>query len=257
MNTTINGIDINYIDKGEGDCILMLHGWGSNANLYNSQIDILKAKYRVIALNFPGCGGSKEPHTPFCVDDYADFVLDFLKSLDINKVTLIGHSLGGRVIIKLMSRKDLPIDVNKIVLIDSAGIKPVGQGKVTMKTRIYKVLRALLGNKLVKTICPSGINWLKTKFGSEDYKNATPMMRDTLVKVVNEDLSDLLKYNEKDTLLIWGRNDTATPVKDGQQMEKEMKKSALIVIENAGHYPFLEQQYQFNRIIMSYFGIEV
>ncbi len=257
MNILVNDFELNYIDEGSGDVIVMLHGWASSASLYKSQIDLLKTKYRVIALNFPDCGGSPAPKRALSVDDYADIVLGFLEKLEVKKATLMGHSLGGRTIIKIMSRKNLPIEVDKIVLIDSAGIKPVSQGKVTFKGRIYKVLKCLLGNKVVKTIFPSGINWLKTKFGSTDYRNASPIMRDTLVKVVNEDLTPLLSCNDKDTLLIWGRNDTATPVSDGQIMEKEMKRSALVVVENAGHFPFLEQQFLFNKIIASYFGIEV
>ncbi len=257
MNININGINVNYIEEGEGDVILMLHGWASNASLFNSQINLLKSKYRVIALNLPGHGGSEEPSYPFCVDDFAKFVIDFLKAKGIFKVTLLGHSVGGRVIIKMLSYTEMPIEVDRVVLVDSAGIKPVRTGKVTMKSRVYKVLRTIFGNKVVKAVFPSGINYIKTKFGSEDYRNATPMMRDTLVKIVNEDLTPILECNEKDTLLIWGRNDTSTPVADGKTMEAKMKKSALVVIEKAGHFPFLEQQFLFNKIIASYFGIEV
>ncbi len=257
MNININGINVNYIEEGEGDVVLMLHGWASNASLFNSQINLLKSKYRVIALNLPGHGGSDEPSYPFCVDDFARFVIDFLKEMKITKLTLLGHSVGGRVIIKMLSYKDLPLEIDRVVLVDSAGIKPVRSGKVTMKSRIYKALRMIFGNKLVQTIFPSGINYIKTKFGSEDYRNATPMMRDTLVKIVNEDLTNILECNDKDTLLIWGKNDTSTPVADGKFMESKMKKSALVVIDNAGHFPFLEQQFLFNKIIASYFGIEV
>ncbi len=256
MDITINGIKVNYIDEGEGDVILMLHGWASNASLYSSQISLLKSKYRVIALNLPGHGGSQEPLYPFSVDDFAMFVVDFLKEMQIDRCAVIGHSVGGRIIIKLQSyaQKDM---FEKIVLIDSAGIKPANNNKPTVKTRIYKVLRSLLGSKIVKKLFPEAINKLKTKFGSEDYRNATPMMRDTLVKIVNEDLTEILECNDKDTLIVWGRNDTSTPLMDGELMEKKMKKSALVVIDNAGHFPFLDQQYIFNSIIASYFGIEV
>lgn len=257
MNIEVNGINVNYIDEGVGDVILMLHGWGSNASLYNSQIKLLKDKYRVIALNLPGHNGSDEPKRPFSVEDFAKFTLDFLKALDINKVILVGHSVGGRIIIKIMSFKNLDIDVQKIVLIDSAGVKPVHKSKLTFKSFSYKILKAIFGNKVMKKLCPSIINYIKTKFGSEDYKNATPMMRDTLVKIVNEDLTPLFECNKKDTLIIWGRNDTATPLSDGKLMESKMQKSALVVIDGAGHYPFLEQQYTFNKIFSSYFGIEV
>lgn len=259
MDIEINGMNINYIDEGINNdkIILMIHGWASNAELFRSQINLLKSKYRVIAVNLPGHSKSDEPTTPYSVDDFARFVVDFLNKLNVKKVTLIGHSVGGRVIIKLMSYKTLQIEVDKIVLIDSAGIKPNIVAKKTLKSSCYKFLKAIFSIKLVKKICPKGIDFLKTKFGSEDYRNATPIMRDTLVKVVNEDLTDILECNDKDTLIIWGKNDTAVPVSDGQLMESKMKKSALVVIDNAAHFPFLEQQFIFNKIIASYFQVEV
>ena len=57
------------------------------------------------------------------------------------------------------------------------------------------------------------------------------------------------------TLLIWGRNDDATPLSDAQLMEKTMKDAGLVVLENAGHYSFLEQQYTFNRVISSFMNL--
>lgn len=234
----------------------MLHGWGSNAELFNSQINLLSEKYRVIALNLPGFGGSDEPKEPFSVDDYAHFVLDFLSELDITKLSLIGHSLGGRIIIKLLSYDNLPIEVTKVVLVNSAGVKPVRKPDNSFKAKTYKVSKAILGNKVIKSLFPNAINNLKSKHGSEDYRNATPMMRDTLVKVVNEDLTPLFSKNDKDTLLIWGRDDIHTPVSDGQLMEKLMPKAGLVVLDNAGHYSFLDQQYTFNKVLASYFKLE-
>ncbi len=193
---------------------------------------------------------------PFSVDDFAKFILDFLKEKSIDKCTLVGHSVGGRIIIKLLSYNDT-VKYDKIVLIDSAGIKPKPDERYSFKTRVYKILRVVFGSRIVKKIFPQALNYLKTKFGSEDYRNATPIMRDTLVKIVNEDLTDILECNNKDTLLIWGRNDTATPIEDGQLMEKKMKNSALVIIDNAGHFPFLDQTFIFNKILASYFGIEV
>lgn len=254
MDITINNININYIDEGSGDVILMLHGWGSKAELFTSQINVLKKRYRVIAINLPGFGGSSEPFYPFSVDDFANFVLDFIKELSIEKVSLIGHSLGGRIIIKLMSFDNM-IDVEKIVLIDSAGVMPERKPDKSLKAKKYKVLKAIFGNKFVKKAFPEAINKLKSKNGSEDYRNATPMMRDTLVKVVNEDLTPLFPENKADTLLIWGKDDTHTPVSDGELMEKMMPNSALVVLENAGHYSFLDQKYLFNQILKSYFEI--
>jgi pimeloyl-ACP methyl ester carboxylesterase len=95
------------------------------------------------------------------------------------------------------------------------------------------------------------------KHGSADYRAASPMMRQVLVKTVNEDLSPLLPKCTAETLLIWGRNDDATPIEDGQRMEKEMPQAALVTIENAGHFAFIDQQYLFMRVLAAYIGLAI
>ena len=115
MNISINNLNINYISEGEGEAIVLLHGWGSNITLFKSMTEILKTKYRVIALDMPGFGLSDEPPCAWCVDDYVDFVLCFLKELEVNKASLLGHSFGGRVIIKLFEKDSLPIEIPKII----------------------------------------------------------------------------------------------------------------------------------------------
>ena len=87
MTVNIRGLDINYICEGQGDTVLLLHGWGSNITLFQSAIDLLKTKYRVIAMDMPGFGGSDEPKEPWCVDYYTDFVLDFMKEFPCVRVT--------------------------------------------------------------------------------------------------------------------------------------------------------------------------
>ena len=80
-------------------------------------------------------------------------------------------------------------------------------------------------------------------------------MRQTLVKVVNEDLCDLMPNVKCPTLLIWGKNDDATPLSDGEKMEKLMPEAALVKFEGAGHYSFLECQAQFLRVLASFMNI--
>ena len=86
MNRTINGININYEEKGEGELIVLLHGWGSNIKLFANLIDLLSKKYKVVAMDMPGFGESQEPPSAWCVDDYADFVIEFLKAYNTDKV---------------------------------------------------------------------------------------------------------------------------------------------------------------------------
>ena len=245
MVKTVNGIKINYEQKGEGDLIVLLHGWGSNIKLFANLIDLLSKKYMVVAMDMPGFGESAEPPSAWCVDDYVNFVIDFLKDYSTDKVMLLGHSFGGRVIIKLNSRKNLPFKIAKVILVDSAGILPPKSNKKSLRTYYYKAGKAVLSTGIAKKIAPDALENFRKKMGSADYAAASPLMRQVLVKVVNEDLEPLLPNIKCPTLLVWGVNDTATPLSDGEKMEKLIPDAGLVKLENAGHYSFLEQQCTF------------
>ena len=256
MRKTVNGLSINYEQKGSGDLIVLLHGWGSNIKLFANLIDLLSAKYTVVAMDMPGFGESDEPKTAWCVDDYVQFVIDFLADYNTKEVMLLGHSFGGRVIIRMHARESLPFTVTKVILVDSAGIMPPKTNKKSWRTRYYKMGKAVLSLGIVKKLFPDALENFRKKMGSADYAAASPMMRQVMVKVVNEDLEPYLPNINAPTLLIWGVNDTATPLSDGEKMEKLIPDAGLVKLENAGHYSFLEQQFTFNRVMCSFMKIE-
>ena len=256
MIKTVNGIKINYEQKGEGELIVLLHGWGSNIKLFANLIELLSKKYMVVAMDMPGFGESEEPPSAWCVDDYASFIIDFLKDYNTEKVMLLGHSFGGRVIIKLNSRKNLPFKITKVILVDSAGILPPKNNKKSFRTYYYKFGKAILSMGIVQKIAPDSLENFRKKMGSADYAAASPLMRQVLVKTVNEDLEPLLPNIKCSTLLVWGVNDTATPLSDGEKMEKLIPDSGLVKLENAGHYSFLEQQFTFNRVMSSFMKLD-
>ena len=258
MFTEINGLNINYICEGENaknQNVLLLHGWGANIKLFSQIITCLSPYFKVYAPDLPGFGESDEPKEPWAVDDYVDFVISFCEKMGIKSCYIIGHSFGGRIIIKLMSRDDLPFEVQKIVLTGSAGIRPKQTLNKKIKTRCYKIGKGILSTKICKKIMPNALDHLRKKNGSADYNAASPVMRQCLVKVVNDDLTPLISNINASTLLIWGANDDATPLSDGQLMEKLIPDAGLVVFENSGHYAFLEQGVRFCRIISSFFDI--
>ncbi len=264
MKTTINDLNINYIDEGQGELFVLLHGWGSNIDLFSGLISFAKKKYHVVAMDMPGFGKSDEPKEPMDVDDYVNFVLEFIKKLypDEKKIIFLGHSMGGRVIIKLASglkdgRLSAGFTIPKAVLVDSAGVLPVRTSSQNSRTKRYKFYKNLLTKTGIAKAFPGTIESLQKKFGSADYAAASPVMRASLVKVVNEDLVPYMKSVTMPVLLIWGDKDTATPLSDGQLMEKEMPEAGLAVINGVGHYSFLENQYLFNKILGSFLGIEM
>lgn len=255
LECTVMGLRVNYEISGEGDAVLLLHGWASSLRPYRALMDQLSKKYRVIAVDFPGMGQSEEPKEPWDVDGFVDFVLAFLEQFEIRKLSLVGHSYGGRVIIKLANR-DLPFVIDKIVLIDSAGIKPPASKKKSLRQRVFKVGKWFLSLKPIAKLFPTALEKLRVKFGSADYAAASPMMRQCLVKAVNEDLTHLLPGIKAPTLLVWGDRDTATPIRDAQLMEKTIPNAGLAVIPGTGHFSFAENPVLFGRIMASYFGLE-
>lgn len=257
MKINIDNIDINYIVQGDKkEKILLLHGWGANIKLFNNIIDFLSKTKTVYALDMPGFGESQQPPYAWNVDNYVDLVIKFINEMKIEKLSILGHSFGGRVIIKLVNRKKLNFVIDKIVLVDSAGIKPKKSIKNIIKVRAFKIGKKIVSTNLVKKIYPNALENLKNKFGSQDYKSASPIMRESLVKTVNEDLTYLLKNISQPTLLIWGDKDTATPIKDAYLMNKLIPDSGIVKIENAGHYSFLEQPVLVNRVLESFLGVK-
>ena len=256
MNTVINGYNICYNKKGEGDeTVVILQGWGTHLGMYDSIADILKEKYTVIQFDFPGFGGSDEPREPWNVDAYADFFCELMQELGVKKATLIGHSYGGRVIIKLAARESIPFEIKNIVLIDSAGIMPKRSFAQKMKIKRYKVLKKILNMKLVYALFPELIDDWRSRQGSADYRNASDMMKKCMVMAGNEDLTDLLSKIKQETLLIWGDKDTATPIGDAKIMDEMIPDSGLAVIPGTGHFSFLENPGVFAGIMKSYFKL--
>ncbi len=250
MKVTVNGINVYYIDEGEGENILLLHGWGANIQTMIPIHNILKNNARVIVLDLPGFGESELPKEPWNSYDYADFVKKFIDKLNINRIILFGHSHGGRISIILASQyRDL---IKKVILIDSAGIKPKRNLKYYIKIYSFKFLKKLYILFTQGKDKKDKLEKFYKKFGSTDYKESEGVMRQTMVKVINDDLKKLLKDIKVPTLLIWGDKDEETPLYMGKIMEREIQDSGLVVLENAGHYSYVDSFGKFKAVIESF-----
>ena len=239
MKIKIQGLNVNYIQYGEGKDIVLLHGWGQNIEMMKPLGDSFKDRFRITILDFPGFGESEEPKEFWNIDKYSDLLEEFLKELKIKKPIVIGHSFGGRVAIRFSARN--PIE--KLVLFGSPCIRV--QEELSLSVKFLKKLKTLPGmNDLGE--------YMKKYIGSRDYKAASPIMRQTLVEVVNEDLSKYAREIEEPTLLIWGEHDTEAPVSDAKELEKIMIDAALIVLPGT-HYAYLENLNQVVSILNNFF----
>ncbi|SFM43592.1 Pimeloyl-ACP methyl ester carboxylesterase [Gracilibacillus orientalis] len=240
MFMEIDQIKVHYKQTGEGRPVVMLHGWGTSLDLFEDLQSNLSANFQVTSLDFPGFGRSDEPAEAWDVSQYTDFLEKFLAELEIDNPILIGHSFGGRVSIKYADRHDS--NVHKIILIGSAGVKPKRKADYYVKVYTFKTLKKVLSLPILNRYKEDIIARYRGKAGSSDYQNASRVMQQTLSKVVNEDLQHHMPNIKAPTLLVWGANDASTPVQDAKIIEKLIPNAGLALIENAGHYVFLEQK---------------
>lgn len=250
MNITIDGLKIEYTEQGTGIPVLLLHGWGSSYDVYKGIISSLSDRCRVVAINFPGCGGSDTMKAPWHLENYCDLVLKFMKEVGLQNPIMIGHSHGGRVILKMAAEK--MVSPQKIVLFGSAGLIPKKSLKQKFRAKSFKTIKAILTLPIIKNHSKGLLDKARKHYGSADYNAAPEVLRKTLVSLVNTDLRNIISSISCPTLLIWGEKDTATPLADGKKINELIADSGLCVIKNAGHYSFLEQPYQVAAILKSF-----
>lgn len=243
--------DIFVEVSGEGEAVLLLHGWGCTHEVFASLAALLSSKYKVYSFDFPGFGASQEPDAVWGVEDYTRMVEQFVADNNIKNPSLVGHSFGGRVSLLYSSRNS----VARVVLVDAAGIKPKRSWKYYCKVYTYKCARWLCTALLPKDKAEAVLDRFRKNSGSSDYNNASPMMRRILSKVVNEDLKHVMPRIEAPVLLFWGNLDTATPLADAKYMEKHIKDAGLVVAHGTGHFSFLENPGLFASVMKNFFGI--
>jgi len=247
----INGIKVNYKIAGEGPAILVLHGWGGSSDSWLAFQGILAEKgYKVVVLDFPGFGKSVTPPQPWNLDDYTSFVVDFTEKLGLEQFFLVGHSFGGRISIKFVIKH--PQKVKKLILCDSAGVKP----KPGLKTLIIFWL-ARLGNAIFTPkhfirFKDSARNFFYSFLRNKDYVKANGTMKETIKKVLGEDLLSELPRIKTKTLIVWGSADRTVPLKYAHIFKERIADSELEIVPKIGHSPHLEVPEKLSEIVLKF-----
>jgi len=240
----IGGIKTRCRASGVGEPILLLHGWGGSIESMELLFARLERHYAVFTIDFPGHGKSGLPPRAWSVSDFSEYVLRVMDALHLQRPHIIAHSFGGRVVIKLAASH--PERVGKIILVDSAGIQLPRSSKYYLRFLLAKI-----GKYLAKHCGRSGefaCRRIYRAIESKDYASAGPL-RETFVKVVNEDLSPMLPHIKAPTLLIWGADDKETPVSAAKVMERLIPNTRLIIFKNAGHFSYVDQYSKFCLVV--------
>ncbi|MBX2866805.1 alpha/beta hydrolase [Candidatus Kaiserbacteria bacterium] len=229
MKVIVQNLATEYKDEGSGSAFLLLHGWQDSLNTFDELAERLKGKYRIVRLDMPGFGQTEPPKTAWELQNYVDFVSAFIEKLGLDVAYIGGHSFGGRVAIKGIAMG--VFSPEKVVLMDTAGFVKNTTAKNRFITLLAKAGKKFVPERLKKK--------LYERIGSDYY--AAGALKETFVKVINEDLSEYATQIQIPTLLIWGEDDTATPLADGKRFNELIRGSELKVIEDAGHFVHREK----------------
>lgn len=235
----IDGMDINYKVIGDGDLVVLLHGWGQNIEMMQPLVRALKNK-KVLIIDLPGFGNSSAPNFVWSIEDYADFVNKIVNNLGYNKCSIIGHSFGGKIGLFYASK----YDVDKLILLASP--YKVEIKKESLKLKVFKKVKKV-------PILKKTVEFAKKHMGSTDYRNASGIMRDILVKHVNNDITENVKKIKCPVLIIWGDNDVTVDKSNAYELESLIKDAGVVILPGT-HYAYLENINQVIRIIKNFMG---
>lgn len=217
---------------------MFLHGYLSSKEAFTAQIEYFSRFFRVTAIDFLGFGGSRYLTSAFSVDDYADWTKEVFGLLKLEKPHVIAHSFGCRVAVKMASREKGAFD--KILLTGPAGVIMNRGWKYHLRVKAYRV---------AKRIAPQ---FAEKRFGSEEYRSLSPIMKESYKKIVNEDLRDCARRVENEVLIVEGAQDTVTPLKEAEAYLACFPKGQLRQIQG-GHFAFAEMPTAFNLIAEEFF----
>ena len=244
----LEGVRVSMEVTGSGRPLILMHGWGCDHSTVRSIAATATLTHTVYNIDFPGFGASEEPAEVWGVERYTRLIEALVKAENLESPVLVGHSFGGRVAILFASRNK----ADKVILVDAAGIKPRRTLKYYLKVYSFKAGKKFWELILGKEKAQARIDRMRARRGSSDYADASPMMRRILSKVVNEDLTDRLPLISAPTLLIWGENDTATPLSNAKKMARLIPDSGLVSFPGCGHYSFLDNPGQFRAVLSSF-----
>lgn len=245
----VAGHPTRLFESGTGDPVVVLHGWGGRIESMAPVCGCLEPTHRVVAIDLPGFGESPPPSGAWGTSDYAAFVRALLDDLGIERAHFVGHSYGAKTSLYLAATQ--PQLVDRLVLVGSSGLRTPPSMRARLKRSVSK------GARLAGKAGPVGRRLRDSvydRIASSDYKEAGDM-RPTLVKVVNEDLKQLLPRIGASTLLVWGTEDDAVPVAHARTMEQLIPDAGLVLFEGAGHFAYLDEQARFCSIVRNFFGV--
>ena len=248
MQVVVDQLLTNYELTGKGELVLLLHGWGDSSKGLNELQAELSKRFRVLAVDLPGFGGTQAPLEVWGLNDYAKFLKALLNKLELKQpYAVIGHSNGGALAILATAQQILQPE--KLVLLAASGIR-TRQG---LKRFVLKVI-AKVGN--IATI------WMPERYRRALRKSlycvagsdmlVVPTLQETFKKTVRQDVQKEAAKIQIPTLLIYGANDRAVPVSDGQVYADLIDSARLEVLAETEHFIHRDQPEKVSALIQEF-----
>jgi pimeloyl-ACP methyl ester carboxylesterase len=271
--TTQDGVTLRYLEAGSGPTLLMLHGWSQGAALFKHQIEDLSQKYRVIALDMRGHGQSEKPQHGYRISRLAADLQEFITSLDLQSVNLLGHSMGCAVI---WSHWELFAgqQVSRIVLVDEPPVVVASPGwsdeqrwtagGMMEPNDLYRFADRLAGPEGVDTTREMIFSMVTSAVPETDkewllavnlqFPRASAAR--LLVNNATQDWRDTIPRISVPTLIVSGRA-SQVPWQSQQWIHEQIAGSRLEIFEEAdggSHFMFLEAPDKFNALVADFLG---
>jgi pimeloyl-ACP methyl ester carboxylesterase len=201
--------------------VIALHGWGRSGADFVS----LLAGFDAAAIHLPGFGPTSPPDTAWGTRDYAELVAEAIAPFA--PVVVVGHSFGGRVAVRLAAHH--PELVAGLVITGAPLVRLGSANKPALSYRIAKWLNR------VGFLSDATMEARRRAAGSTDYNAAQGIMRDIMVKTVNENYDDDLAAINCPTWMVWGENDTSAPTAAGKVASERIRGARWTVVPGEGH----------------------
>jgi pimeloyl-ACP methyl ester carboxylesterase len=264
----VGGDRLSYVELGEGDPVLLIHGLGGNWTAWLENLPALARRHRVIAVDLPGFGGSAPSADGISIPGYSRALSGLLDELSLESAVVIGNSLGGWVAADLTLR--VPERVRALGLVDAAGVVPT-------RWERRKALAMMEGAALMAPYAPrfraAVASRRRLRASALRYTVASPAdlaadlvymalpaapdpgFRPALVackRSWSDGWCDMLTEISCPTLIVWGERDSMLPLRHAREYARRIVGSRLRVIPDAGHIPMIERPEEFNAVMLEF-----
>jgi pimeloyl-ACP methyl ester carboxylesterase len=259
----LSGVNVHYVEAGKGPPLIFLHGLGGSWKDWSANLPAFAATCQVMAVDFPGFGGSDQPEVKYSIEWFTEVVGKFIQERRLDRVNLVGHSMGGLVALNLAARPDSR--VKKLIITDAVGIGDKAEfisyvmtkkilGPETrwesfegfLKDEFRGMVNNFIKDRKPQTARDFFESLPKNPITGNPVLPMTPSVQMS-ASIIDFDIRPRLASIRQPTLILWGARDPVAPLQDASLLKKEIPQSKLVLFPDIGHSPMIEHPSLFNQ----------